>query len=46
MAAGSTPEIGMIDPSSASSPTTAKPSSASEGMAPIAAMTPSAIGKS
>ena len=46
IAAGSTPATALIVPSSASSPITAKPSSASPGMAPIAAITASAIGRS
>jgi hypothetical protein len=46
IAAGSTPATALIVPSSASSPMTAKPSSASGGIAPIAAITASAIGRS
>jgi hypothetical protein len=46
IAAGSTPATAVIEPSSASSPKTVKPWSASAGIAPIAAITPSAIGKS
>lgn len=46
IAAGSTPATEVIEPSSASSPSTVKPASASAGIAPIAAMTPSAIGRS
>jgi hypothetical protein len=46
IAAGSTPATGVMAPSSASSPSTVKPSRASEGMAPMAAMTPSAMGRS
>jgi hypothetical protein len=46
IAAGSTPATGAIDPSRPSSPSTVKPLSASEGIAPIAAISPSAIGKS
>ena len=45
-AAGSTPATGVSVPSSASSPSTVKPASASAGIAPIAAMTASAIGRS
>ena len=37
---------GAIEPSSPSSPSTVKPESASCGMAPIAAISPSAIGRS
>jgi len=46
IAAGSTPATGAIEPSSPSSPSTVKPESASGGIAPIAAIRPSAIGKS
>jgi hypothetical protein len=46
IAAGSTRATGAIEPSRPSSPRTAKPDSASCGMAPIAAISPSAIGKS
>ncbi len=46
MAAGRTPATAAIDPSSPSSPNTANPESASCGMAPIAAIRPSAIGRS
>ena len=46
IAAGSTPETAVIEPSRASSPSTVKPASASDGIAPIAAMTPSAMGRS
>ena len=46
MAAGSTPATGAIEPSRPSSPSTVKPASASWGMAPIAAIRPSAIGRS
>jgi len=46
MAAGSTPATGVIEPSRPSSPSTVKPDSASFGMAPIAAISPSAIGRS
>jgi hypothetical protein len=46
IAAGSTPATGAIEPSRPSSPRTAKPDSASCGMAPIAAIRPRAIGKS
>ena len=46
MAAGSTPATAAIEPSRPSSPSTVKPASASCGMAPIPAISPSAIGKS
>ncbi len=46
IAAGSTPATGAIEPSSPSSPSTVKPVSASGGIAPIAAIRPSAIGRS
>jgi len=46
IAAGSTPATGAIEPSSPSSPSTVKPESASGGIAPIAAISPSAIGRS
>ena len=46
MAAGNTPATGAIEPSRPSSPKTVKPDSASCGMAPIAAISPSAIGRS
>jgi hypothetical protein len=46
IAAGSTPATGAIDPSRPSSPSTVKPPSASGGIAPIAAIRPSAIGRS
>ena len=46
MAAGSTPATAAIEPSSPSSPSTVKPFSASGGIAPIAAIRPSAIGRS
>src|SRR6195256_5018264 len=46
IAAGSTPATGAIDPSRPSSPSTVKPDSASGGIAPIAAINPSAIGRS
>jgi hypothetical protein len=46
MAAGRTPATGAIDPSRPSSPKTANPATASWGMAPIAAIKPSAIGRS
>ncbi len=45
-AAGSTPATAVSVPSSASSPSAVKPSSASGGIAPMAAMMPSAIGRS
>jgi len=46
IAAGSTPLTGVIRPSSASSPSTHQPESASPGSAPIAAISPTAIGRS
>jgi hypothetical protein len=46
MAAGRTPATAAIEPSRPSSPNTANPESASWGMAPIAAISPSAIGRS
>ena len=46
IAAGSTPATGAIEPSRPSSPSTVKPLSASGGIAPIAAIRPSAIGRS
>ncbi len=46
IAAGSTPATGEIEPSSPSSPSTVNPETASCGMAPIAAIRPSAIGRS
>jgi len=46
IAAGSTPATGAIDPSRPSSPSTVKPERASGGIAPIAAIRPSAIGRS
>lgn len=46
IAAGNTPATGAIDPSSPSSRSTVKPLSASGGIAPIAAISPSAIGRS
>jgi hypothetical protein len=46
IAAGSTPATAAIEPSSPSSPSTVKPESASAGMAPIAAIRPSAMGRS
>ena len=46
IAAGSTPATAAIEPSSPSSPSTVKPATASAGMAPIAAIRPSAIGRS
>jgi hypothetical protein len=46
IAAGSTPATAAIEPSSPSSPKTVKPATASGGMAPIAAISPSAIGSS
>lgn len=46
IAAGSTPATGAIEPSRPSSPNTVKPARASWGMAPIAAISPSAIGRS
>ncbi len=46
IAAGNTPATGAIDPSSPSSPSTVKPESASGGIAPMAAIRPSAIGRS
>ncbi len=46
IAAGRTPATGAIEPSRPSSPKTANPDSASWGMAPIAAIRPSAIGRS
>ena len=46
IAAGSTPATGAIEPSRPSSPSTVKPATASCGMAPMAAIRPSAIGRS
>ena len=46
IAAGSTPATAATEPSRPSSPSTVKPASASGGMAPIAAIRPSAIGRS
>ena len=46
IAAGSTPATEVIEPSSASSPSTVKPFNASAGIAPMAAITPSAMGRS
>jgi hypothetical protein len=46
MAAGKTPATGAIEPSRPSSPSTVQPESASDGMAPISAINPSAIGRS
>ena len=46
IAAGSTPATAVTEPSSPSSPSTVKPASASAGSAPIAAIRPSAIGRS
>jgi hypothetical protein len=46
IAAGSTPATGAIEPSRPSSPSTVKPATASCGIAPIAAIRPSAIGRS
>ncbi len=46
IAAGSTPATAAIEPSRPSSPSTVKPASASCGIAPIAAIRPSAIGRS
>ncbi len=46
IAAGSTPAVGVSRPSSASSPSTRCRLDASEGIAPIAAISPSAIGRS
>jgi hypothetical protein len=46
IAAGSTPATRAIDPSRPSSPSTVNPFSASVGIAPIAAIRPSAIGRS
>ena len=46
IAAGSAPATGAIEPSRPSSPSTVNPESASCGMAPIAAISPSAIGRS
>ena len=46
IAAGSTPATAAIEPSRPSSPSTVKPGSASAGIAPIAAIRPSAIGRS
>jgi hypothetical protein len=46
MAAGRTPATAAIEPSRPSSPNTANPDSASCGMAPIAAISPSAMGRS
>jgi hypothetical protein len=46
MAAGSTPATGATEPSRPSSPSTVKPANASDGIAPMAAINPSAIGRS
>jgi hypothetical protein len=46
IAAGSTPATAAIEPSRPSSPSTVKPLNASGGIAPIAAISPSAIGRS
>ena len=46
IAAGSVPATVAIEPSSASSPSTQKPSIASRAIAPTAAISPSAIGRS
>jgi hypothetical protein len=46
IAAGSTPATAAIEPSSPSSPRTVMPESVSGGMAPIAAIRPSAMGRS
>ena len=46
IAAGSTPATLAIDPSRPSSPSTVKPFAASCGIAPIAPIRPSAIGRS
>ena len=46
IAAGNTPATGAIEPSSPSSPSTVKPAMASGGTAPMAAISPSAIGRS
>ena len=46
IAAGSTPATAASEPSRPSSPSTEKPANASDGMAPIAAIRPSAIGRS
>jgi hypothetical protein len=46
IAAGNTPATAAIEPSSPSSPSTVKPASESCGTAPIAAIRPSAIGRS
>jgi hypothetical protein len=46
MAAGRAPATAAIEPSRPSSPNTANPDSASCGMAPIAAISPSAMGRS
>jgi hypothetical protein len=46
IAAGRTPATEVIEPSRASSPSTVKPARASPGIAPIAAMMPTAIGRS
>ena len=46
IAAGSAPATAAIEPSRPSSPSTEKPASASCGIAPIAAISPSAIGRS
>src|ERR1700738_5516853 len=45
IAAGSTPATGAIEPSRPSSPSTVKPDNASGGIAPIAAIRPSANGE-
>ena len=46
IAAGSEPATAAIEPSRPSSPSTVKPASASCGTAPMAAIRPSAIGRS
>jgi hypothetical protein len=46
IAAGSTPATAVMEPSRPNSPSTVKPESASAGIAPIAAINPSAMGKS
>ena len=46
MAAGKTPATGAMEPSNPNSPNTVKPARASDEIAPIAAIRPSAIGRS
>ena len=46
IAAGSVPATVAIEPSSANSPSTQKPSMASRAMAPVAAIRPRATGRS